>query len=39
MQGSASEVMFVTNQRKNIRPSKEVMNKVVIMLKLPDVCS
>jgi hypothetical protein len=35
-----AEVMFVTIQRENIRPSKEEMNKVVKMQsKLPDVCS
>jgi hypothetical protein len=41
--GSASEVMFVTIQSENIRPSKKEMNKAVKMLiikiKLPDVCS
>jgi hypothetical protein len=31
--------MLVTIQRENIRPSKKEMNKAVIMLKLPDVCS
>jgi hypothetical protein len=34
-----AEVMFVTIQRENIRPSKKEMNKAVTMLKLPDVCS
>jgi hypothetical protein len=38
MQGSASEVMFATIQRENIRPSKKEMNKAVTMLKMPDVC-
>jgi hypothetical protein len=33
------DVMFVTIHRENIRPSKKEMNKVVIMLKLPDVFS
>jgi hypothetical protein len=34
-----AEVMFVAIQRENIRPSMKEMNKVVTMLKLPDVCS
>jgi hypothetical protein len=34
-----AEVMFVTIQRENIRPSKKEMNNAVTMLKLPDVCS
>jgi hypothetical protein len=34
-----AEVMFVTIQRENIRPSKKEMNKAVTMLKLLDVCS
>jgi hypothetical protein len=38
-----AEVMFVTIQRENIRPSKKEMNKAVTMLiikiKLPDICS
>jgi hypothetical protein len=38
-----AEVMLVTIQRENIRPSKKEMNKAVTMLvikiKLPDVCS
>jgi hypothetical protein len=34
-----AEVMFVTLERENIRPSKKEMNKAVAMLKLPDVCS
>jgi hypothetical protein len=34
-----AEVMFVIIQRENIRSSKKEMNKAVIMLKLPDVCS
>jgi hypothetical protein len=34
---SREEVMFVTIQRENIRPSKKEMNKAVTMLKLPDV--
>jgi hypothetical protein len=36
---SRSELMFVTIQRENIRPSKKEINKTVTMLKLPDVCS
>jgi hypothetical protein len=43
MPGPASEVMFVTIQRENIRPSKKEMNEAVKMLiikiKLPDVSS
>jgi hypothetical protein len=34
-----AEVMFVTIQRENIRPSKKEMNKAVTILKLPEVCS
>jgi hypothetical protein len=34
-----AEVMFITIQRENIRPSKKEMNKAVTMLKLSDVCS
>jgi hypothetical protein len=34
-----AEVMFVTIQRENIRPSKKETNKAVTMLNLPDVCS
>jgi hypothetical protein len=34
-----AEVMFVTIQRENIRPSNKEINKAVRMLKLPDVCS
>jgi hypothetical protein len=34
-----AEVMFVTIQRENIRPSKKEINKYVTVLKLPDVCS
>jgi hypothetical protein len=34
-----TELMFVTIQRENIRPSKKEINKVVTMLKLSDVCS
>jgi hypothetical protein len=34
-----AEVMFVTIQRENIRPSKKEMNKAVTMVKLSDVCS
>jgi hypothetical protein len=36
---SANEVMFVTIQRENIRPSKKEVNKPVTMLKLSDVYS
>jgi hypothetical protein len=36
---SRAEVMFVTIQRENIRPSNKEMNKAVTMLKLPDVYS
>jgi hypothetical protein len=39
MHGSEAEVMFVTIQHENIRPSKMEMNKAVTMLKLHDVCS
>jgi hypothetical protein len=38
-QGMLAEVMFVTIQRENIRPSKKETNKAVTMLNLPDVCS
>jgi hypothetical protein len=34
-----AQVMFVTVQRGNIRPSKREMNKAVTVLKLSDVCS
>jgi hypothetical protein len=34
-----AEVMFVTIQRKNIRPSNKEINKAVTVLKLPDVNS
>jgi hypothetical protein len=34
-----ADVIFVTIQRENIRPSKKEMEKAVTMLKLPDVCS
>jgi len=34
-----AEVMFVTIQRENIRPSKKETNKAVTMLNLSDVCS
>jgi hypothetical protein len=35
-----AEIMFVTIQRENIRPSKKEMNKAVTMQsKLPGVCS
>jgi hypothetical protein len=33
------EVMFVTIQLENIRPSKKEINNAVTLLKLPDVCS
>jgi hypothetical protein len=33
------DLMFVTNQRENIHPSKKKMNKAVTMLTLADVCS
>jgi hypothetical protein len=36
---SGVEVMFVTIQRENIRPSNKEINKAVTILKLPDVCS
>jgi hypothetical protein len=39
MHGPEAEVMFVTIQNENIRPSKMEMNKAVTMLKLHDVCS
>jgi hypothetical protein len=36
---SRAEVIFVTIQRENIRPSKKEMNKAVNNVsKLPDVC-
>jgi hypothetical protein len=39
-QVSAREVIFVTIQRENIRPSKKELNKsVTVMLKLLDICS
>jgi hypothetical protein len=34
-----AEVMFVTIQRENIRPSKKEMNRAFTMIKLPDVSS
>jgi hypothetical protein len=34
-----AEVIFVTMQRKNIRPSKKEINKSVKVRMLPDVCS
>jgi hypothetical protein len=34
-----AEVMFVTIQRENIRPSKKEVNTAVTIFKLPDVCS
>jgi hypothetical protein len=34
-----ADVIFVTIQRENIRPSKKEMEKSVTMLKLPDVFS
>jgi hypothetical protein len=32
-------MMMMTIQRESIRPSKKEVNKVLTMLKLPDVCS
>jgi hypothetical protein len=34
-----AEVMFVTIQCENVRPSNQEMKKAVTVLKLPDVCS
>jgi hypothetical protein len=34
-----ADVVLVTIQRENIRPSKKEVNKSVTMLKLPDVFS
>jgi hypothetical protein len=36
---SRAKVMFITIQRENISPSKKERNKVVTIIKLPDVCS
>jgi hypothetical protein len=33
-----AEVMFITIERENIRPSKKEMKKAVTICKLPDVC-
>jgi hypothetical protein len=33
------EVIFVTIQRENIRPSKKEMDKAVTVLEVPDVFS
>jgi hypothetical protein len=35
---SHMEIMFVTIQRENIRPSRKEISKAVTILKLPDVC-